>query len=150
MSRIMKFRLWAETDEGERMIYLEEEKCDNGLWFIPPCHIDGYISVMQFTGHQIAGVDLYEGDIVRVEEDANGVDPADRMNWYVVTWIKEWCMFALLRVGGEYQEYIDEGTDGLDTSMFWTFPLDVEDIGFSKHFLCGNIYENENLLNNGK
>lgn len=102
--------------------------------------------VMEYTDHQIGGIDLYESDIVRVEEDAEGVDPDDKMNWYVVTWIKEWCMFSLLRISDEYQEYINKGADGLDTTMFWTFPLDVEDIGFSKHFLCGNIYDNPELL----
>lgn len=107
-------------------------------------------TVGQFTGHQIGGVNLYESDIVRLEENEDGVDPEDRMIYYVVTWISEWCMFALLRVEDEYQEYLNEGTESLDTASFWTFPLDVEDIGNSNHYLCGNIYENKNLLNNGQ
>lgn len=103
-------------------------------------------SVGQFTGHQIKGADLYESDIVRIEENLDGVDPEDRMTWYVVTWIKEWCMFALLRVRDEYNEYVNEGADELDTTMFWTFPLDVEDIGPSQYYLCGNIHEHPELI----
>jgi uncharacterized phage protein (TIGR01671 family) len=106
-----------------------------------------HIILMQFSGHQINGVDVYESDIVRLEENDEGADPEDRMTWYVVTWIKEWCMFALLRVSDEYKEYMADGAGELDTTMFWTFPLDLEDWPNSKHYLCGNIFENSNLLN---
>lgn len=105
------------------------------------------VILLQFTGHQIKGVDLYEDDIVRLEENADGVDPSDRITYYVVTWIKEWCMFALLRLKDEYAEYESGGVDELDTASFWTFPLDVEDIGPSQYYLCGNIHSNPELLN---
>lgn len=103
-------------------------------------------TVGEYTGHKIKEVDLYEGDIVRVEENGDGVDPSDKMTYYVVVWLKEWTMFSLLRVSDEYQDYINGSVDDLDTSMFWTFPLDVEDIGSSQHFLCGNIFDNKELL----
>jgi hypothetical protein len=104
------------------------------------------VEVMQFTGHQIAGKDVYEGDIVRLEENADGIDPDDKMTWYVVTWLQEWCMFALLRAKDEYREYLAGGVEKLDTTIFWTFPLDLEDTDTSKHYLCGNIYEDAYLL----
>lgn len=103
-------------------------------------------TVGQFTGHQINGVDLYEGDIVRLEENADGVDPEDRMIYYVVTWLKEWSMFALLRVEDEYPEYLEDGAEDLDTASFWCFPLDPQDTETSKHYLCGNIHQHPHLL----
>jgi hypothetical protein len=106
------------------------------------------VEVMQFTGHSFKGKDVYESDIFRVEESADGLDPDDAMNYYVVTWIKEWCMFSLLRIGGEYEEYLESGADHLDTESFWTFPLDLEETEHSKLFLCGNIHETSKLLDN--
>lgn len=99
-------------------------------------------TVGQYTGHNIKGVDLYEDDIVRLEENEPGVDPSDKTTYYVCTWIQEWAMFALLRLEDEYSEYKNEGTESLDTTMFWTFPLDVEDIGNSQHHICGTIHDN--------
>lgn len=104
------------------------------------------VEVMQFTGHLINVADVYESDIIRLEESADGVDPDDKMTYYVVTWIKEWCMFAMLRAQDEYGEYLTGGVDNLDTTMFWTFPLELNDTEYSKHFLCGNIHEHPHLL----
>lgn len=152
MSRIIKYRgkrinrkewIYGFYSSGEQGGILKHFIADN-YWGV---HYEVVPETAgQFTGHQIKGVDLYEDDVVRVEENGEGVDPMDKMTWYVVTWIKEWCMFALLRVEDEYPEYKNEGTDGLDTTMFWTFPLDVEDIGPSQHYLCGNIHQHPELL----
>lgn len=103
-------------------------------------------TIGQYTGHSIKGMDLFEDDIVRLEENGEGVDPEDKITFYVVTWIKEWCMFSLLRIEDEYFEYKHGDIDNLDTSMFWTFPLDVEDIGPSQHYLVGDIHSNPELL----
>lgn len=137
MNRIIKFRAFAPSTN--EMIPLED--CMFPEWLE-----DDEISIMQFTGHQIGGKDVYESDIIRLEEDAEGVDPEDKITFYVVTWIKEWCMFCLLRVQDEYTDYRQDGISGLDTSMFWTFPLELQNTANSKHYLCGNIFENANLL----
>lgn len=101
---------------------------------------------MQFTGKQLNGVDLYEGDVIRLEESAEGVDPSDEMAYYIVTWISEWCMFVALHRENEYFQHLKNGVVELDEMLFWTFPLDPIDTETSKHFLCGNIYEHPNLL----
>lgn len=100
----------------------------------------------QYTGHNLEYAELYEYDIVRLEENAKGVDPEDKITYYIVTWIKEWCMFSLLRIENEYFEYKHGDVRNLDTLMFWTFPLDIGDADSSKHYLCGNIFDNPELI----
>lgn len=46
----------------------------------------------------------------------------------------------------EYSEYVNGGVEKLDTTMFWTFPLEVDDTETTKHYLCGNLYEHPGLL----
>jgi hypothetical protein len=103
-------------------------------------------TVGQYTGHNIGEQPIYEGDIIRVEEDADGIDPEDEMNWYVVTWVKEWCMFAMLHTKNEYFQYLKDGKAELDEFLFWTFPLSCSKDDPEKYFLCGNIHENPELL----
>ena len=51
MNREIKFRAWANTDNGMKVVYFAQISCDNGLWFAANEHIDDYEnSIMQFTG----------------------------------------------------------------------------------------------------
>lgn len=110
-----------------------------------PHIIGGYYNddtLGQFTGRlDKNGKEIYEGDIFRIEEDG---DYVDIMIYVVIVWVSEWCMFAALRVEDEYHDYLNEGVKALDEPMFWTYTL--EDTNSRKHYLCGNIYENPELL----
>jgi uncharacterized phage protein (TIGR01671 family) len=129
--------------------------------------------VMQFTGLKDSkGVDIFEGDIFRVEEQesklcdqcdgcgwyeggpaiqtqcehCNGtgqIEEADRHYYLVIVWVKEWCMFCTLSVD-EYHSYQSLGIKALDEPLFWTYTL--EDTDSRKFFLCGTIYQNQDLL----
>lgn len=85
------------------------------------------------------GKEIYEGDIFRVEEDAE-----DLIYYLVIVWVQEWAMFCTLRVEDEYQAYLNGGIKELDEPMFWTYTL--EDTNDRRFFLCGNIYANPELL----
>ena len=95
-------------------------------------------NLMQYTGLKDKNKkDIYNGDIFRVEED-------EMMFYLVIVWIQEWCMFCTLRIDDEYPAYQMQGIEALDEPMFWTYTL--EDTDSRKFFLCGNIYQNPDLL----
>jgi len=98
----------------------------------------------QFTGKKDKdGTEIFEGDIFRIEESGDG-DVEDQMFYVVIVWIQEWCTFGSLLLASEYQNYLAHGVEALDEPMFWTYTL--EDTDSLKHFLCGNIHQNPELL----
>lgn len=100
------------------------------------------LEVMQSTGLEDKnGTLIFEGDIFRIEEETDGIDET---LYVVIIWVQEWTMFCTLRTIGEYPDYLDRGIQALDEPMFWTYTL--EDTNSRKHFLCGNLYQNAELL----
>jgi uncharacterized phage protein (TIGR01671 family) len=99
-------------------------------------------TVGQFTGLlDRNGVRIFEGDIRREEIE---FDEGDTTEYYVCTWIKEWCRFSWLHVIGEYQDYLENGVIHMDKQMIDTFG--VFDYESDKTVICGNIHQNPNLL----
>lgn len=134
--RAFKFRAWHN---GAKEMLFESQTGQVFKWY----HEHQDIEIMQFTGLlDKNGKEIYEGDIFRIEEDGN-IDEEDRILYTVVVWIKEWCMFATL-LDYEYHDYIENGVKAIDEGMFWTYTL--EDTNSNKHFLCGNIYQDPELL----
>jgi uncharacterized phage protein (TIGR01671 family) len=148
--RVIKFRAW--DPDAKKMIYKPEtlkrvtyNETDNGFHMGRLDKTSGdwvEFRIMQWTGlHDKNGKEIYEGDIFRIEEEE---DEDDRVFYVVITWVKEWCMFCSLLVESEYFDYLNDGIEALDEPMFWTYTL--EDTNSSKHFLCGNVYQNPELI----
>ena len=64
--------------------------------------------------------DIFEYDVYRQETD-DGDEIFE--NYYIVTWVKEWGIFAALDAY-EFYKYKTKGAEELDEIMFWTFILD--------------------------
>lgn len=95
----------------------------------------------QFTGRKDKNDrEVFEGDIYRIEEETDGLD---EVFYVVVIWIDEWSMFASVLLE-EYHRYKVGGAKELDEQLFWTYNLN--DINSPKHFYCGDIYQNPDLL----
>jgi len=63
--REIKFRIWADTENGTEMLYLDKGEFDNGIWFEAPIHVDKHHNAMQFIGCVDKNKkEVYEGDIV--------------------------------------------------------------------------------------
>lgn len=138
----IKFRAWEESSKTMiDWISLTQTIFNrNGLSLMYSMLCNNTIPKMLFTEHQVNGVDLYESDILR---NTKSDDYEDENEYLVCVFIKEWAMFGLLSIE-EYHKYINEGADGLDEYMFWTFP--IEDRDNEQRRICGNIYENPELL----
>ena len=132
-SREIKFRAWDNVDYMSTpfTLYDIQEK---------KVQFTHDVVIMQYTGLKDAkNRDIYEGDVYYEEiEEGEG----DIRIFYVVVWIKEWCMFTLLSTG-ELLNYEDNGADALDTIMFHHV-LDKEE--FLKMHYKGNIHQQPELL----
>jgi uncharacterized phage protein (TIGR01671 family) len=129
---------------GWHQTILNDRPCDDGTLPVRSgVIVDGIDNLIrnQYTGRKDKNDrEVFEGDIYRIEEETDGLD---EVFYVVVVWIHEWSMFASLLVE-EYNRYKVGGVKELDEPLFWTYTLD--DINSSKHFHCGNIYENPDLL----
>lgn len=123
----IKFRVWANTDNGSEMVYLGCVDCDNGLWFDSSSkHIDDYKDdIMQYTGltdkYEVA---IYEGDVVKCGYGIGFVK--EMLGAFWVEWIGSEDLSELV---------------GLD-SRFRRQREDEE-----RFEVIGNIYENPELIN---
>lgn len=143
LSREIKYRVWNERYKE----YAYWGFFDLGFTGIPT---GGGLSIeeCQKTSQQFIGTkdrnnkEIYEGDIRREEIE---FEDGDEIHYYVCVWINEWSMFAWLSAtDGEYQKYLSEGAESLDTTSYWTYPAsdgDRQDI-----VVCGNIFEHPHLL----
>lgn len=143
MNRVLKFRFWTPD---KRMIddhegWVEDIGINAALSYSREY---GYIQ-MQFSGFVLKNKELYESDIVRIEEEG---EEDDNRNYYVCTWIKEWAMFALLHTENEYFQYLESGVAALDEFLYWTYVFDEKE-NIHKN-ICGNIYQNPELLQPNK
>jgi hypothetical protein len=103
------------------------------------------IARRQFIGQTDKnGIMIFEGDIHRSEDPT---EEGDLRDYYACTWINEWSMFAWLHLPGEYYDYLDNGSSNLDEPLFWTYPVTKDEA--SKIIICGNIYENPDLVQTG-
>lgn len=155
MSREIKFRAWDTYNQ--RMVYYpfmfqptqEHDNVSSPFTYYEDWRdfedgIKRPCEVMQYTGLKDKnGKEVYDGDIFRVEEGGD-FDQQDKIYYLVIVWINEWSMFGCLHAHTEYQAYLQIGISALDEPMFWTYTL--EDTASRKFFLCGNIYENPELL----
>lgn len=133
MKREIKFREYRGDGRWHYWGLMDEGK------FVGPCSPNS--KAYQFTGHKtIKGKELYEGDIVFVEEHE---DTGDKRYYLVIVWIPEWSMFASLHLD-EYNKFIKEGYKVLDEPLFWTYTLETSENDF--HY-AGNIHETPHLVN---
>ncbi len=140
MKREFKFRVW----DGNEFVYWGF--IDGGFFSPPSGQVEnGVILNLKYTkemsdeyiGKKCRDKEVYVHDIIRIEEN---LDDGVEFHYYVVEWIQEWCMFALLRQDDEWPEYCEKGIQALDIPMYWTYP--IEHMNSDKFFLHGNIYEN--------
>ena len=124
---IDSFRAWNKIVYRYQFFNLEQLVSQDGeiQWHI--------IDIEQSTGKlDKKGKEIFENDFYRVVSDDDG-----SMDYYIVTWIKEWSMFATLN-SGEYVDYVDNGISAiLDKTMFWTYAImnseeEIEIIGSIK------------------
>ncbi|MGC3945312.1 MAG: YopX family protein [Chryseolinea sp.] len=153
--RELKFRVWFPGPNVMGMVTNLKGSNDGHTFggVIAECFVNGRqefyeayknFILMQYTGRKDKnGTEIYEGDIFRVEEDILDLVDSDHIYYLVIVWVQEWCMFATLRVD-EYPAYLNKGIEALDEPSFWTYTL--EDTADRRFFLCGNIYQNPELL----
>lgn len=151
MNREIKFRAWDTLKKvmiaegfhviGEVTMFSEiDNYCLSNHEGKSALERYGDIEIMEFSNHQINGVDLYECDIIR---NTKSDDEEDENEYLICCFIKEWGMFGVLTID-EYHKYLREGAESLDEYMFWTFP--IQDKDNEQRRICGNIYQNPELI----
>lgn len=146
--REIKFRAWngkefidvgvLDLDKEEAMDYYNWW---DGYWGEQVDYTGDKQVLFQYTGRKDKNDrEVFEGDIYRIEEETDGLDEVFHV---VVIWIDEWSMFASVLLE-EYHRYKVGGAKELDEQLFWTYTLN--DINSPKHFYCGDIYQNPDLL----
>jgi hypothetical protein len=145
-NRILKYRVWSEKYGSFLYWGFQESGVDDRLMFVsPPMSYDlNTVSVLekseQCTGlRDVANKLIYVGDIKRDPGDGGDLPPY----YCVMTWIREWAMFAWLEVS-EWEMYQLNGVEALDTTMYWSYPSRAT--GDDRDEVVGNIHENGDLL----
>lgn len=117
--REIKFRQWYMDSWAYVGFYKESSDSHYHLKGFPSCHIDRY-PVYQFTGLQVKGVDLYEGDVVKIcDGSING------MPWF-------------------RDDLIVKFENGRFNLPLWFMSGDIDSTHWAT--IIGNIHENKDLL----
>lgn len=150
MQREIKFRCWDDVNKKITYDHFWIDS-DGDVWYDrDPNGVDmsgsrrilpaNRLHLMQYTGHKVNNIDLYEYDILR-NEKMN--DEMDDIEYLVCVFINEWAMFGLLTIE-EYHNYLKDGADCLDEFLFWTFPIDDKEN--EQRRICGDIFSTPELL----
>lgn len=145
------------VDSGEWVEGSHVEIKDGRCFIIPPksgtFHKSPYIpykylihpeTFSQFIGKEIKGRKIFGGDIVFEEIE---MDEGDKRTYFVVTWIEELSMFALLNTEGEYWDYMTTAFTSFEYFMESHFTMNELTIrGVEKMHYAGNIHDNPELL----
>ena len=97
-------------------------------------------TVGQYSGlKRERGKEIFQDDIYFEEIEH---DLGDIREYYVCTWVSEWCRFVWLHIS-EYQDYLDNGVEHLerDRSIVNTFGLNTNRMHYA-----GNVHDNPELL----
>jgi hypothetical protein len=137
--RVLRFRYWT----GE--IFITWGFDDDGWFKFPVVPGDEVFRDVEGRSEQCIGLKdstgkwVFDGDIKLDPGDGEEIPPF----YCIMTWIQEWSMFAWLEVG-EWELYQLQGVGQLDTTMYWSYPADQDDV--STDTVVGNIHQNADLL----
>lgn len=149
--RVIKYRAWDNkyncfSEEPFFRLLISKDgqvyNSEGDTWYGPG---ERYI-IQFFTGlTDKHGKEIYEGDIRKEILDGLFVGDPQREHYFVMVYIQEWTMFAWLSItSGEYEEYLKDGAEALDTEMYWTYPAGQDEPNNVE--LVGNIYTTPELI----
>lgn len=154
MNRDLKFRVWANCDDGMKMIYLGTCDCDNGLWFASDEHIDDYKNaIMQYTGlHDKNDKEIWEGDILKGNEGmyfyGKGNDRSDVFfegGSFCVSILYDVTSVELSSFETVYRQKLKKTTSDKEIKQLWLEHQDKVP-QLAEVEVIGNIYANPELL----
>ena len=135
MKREIKFRAW---DNLRKEMFLP---ASINLFIGTPryCGDDPQDTLlMQYTGLKDKnGKEIYEGDIRREEIEE---DEGDRRMYFVCKWLKQTCSFVWMDFGDTVTDWNKEKD--------MEYPCSLLKEEAQLYVICGNIYENPELLTN--